>query len=168
MGSKPLLTVLWLVGTVVAATVAWQSLSFVSASTESDLAVPARSENQTGRATATQPTTPSSTTTRPEATTTTGTTGRATTTTTISGATGTTPEAEAIEQTFELIGGRAAVSFSPTEILVVWATPEPGYTVESHPEDGGIEVEFNNGVHESKLEAWWADGPRFETRERDD
>ena len=34
MGTKPLLVALWLVGTVVAASVAWQSLRLVSASTD--------------------------------------------------------------------------------------------------------------------------------------
>ena len=165
MGSKPLLTVLWLAGTVVAATVAWQSLSFVSASTDGELAVPALAEDQTSRVTGTQPTTASNTTARPDTAPSTDTTGPAATT---SVARETTREAETIEQTFELVGGRAAISFSPTQIVVVWATPAPGYTVSSHPEDGGLEVEFNNGVHESKLEAWWADGARFETRERDD
>lgn len=51
---------------------------------------------------------------------------------------------------------------------MVWATPTPGYTVESIVDDGRVEVEFDNGGRESEIEAWWDDGPRYETFEDDD
>lgn len=71
-----------------------------------------------------------------------------------------------VEQTFDMIGGRTAIRFSTSEVVVLWATPAAGYTVDSHGEGDGVEVEFSNGIHESKVEAWWADGPRSELRER--
>ncbi len=171
MGSKTLLTALWLVGTVVAAMVAWQSLSFVSASTEGEVTAPTRSDGNDTGTTVTSGGVPSTTTTQPS----TSTPAPAETSTTSASAISSTsttdsagPTEEPIEQTFDLVGGRVAISFSPSEVAVLWATPAPGYTVRSHPEDGGVEVEFDNGEHESKIEAWWADGPRFETREEDD
>ena len=173
MGSKTLLTALWLVGTIVAAMVAWQSLSFVTASTEGEVTAPTLSATDDARTSVTSDGSPSMPTTRPS----TSATTRPPTETSTSGPAGSSststtadpsPSGAPIEQTFDLIGGRVAISFSPSEVVVVWATPAPGYTVDSHREDGGVEVEFDDGTHESKIEAWWADGPRFETREDDD
>jgi hypothetical protein len=171
MGSKTLLTALWLVGTLVAAMVAWQSLSFVSASTEGEVTAPTLSESNDARASITSDGVPSTPTTQPSTSTlspvetsTSSSSGIPSTSTTADAV----PAVAPIEQAFDLVGGRVAISFSPSEVAVVWATPAPGYTVDSHPEDGGVEVEFDNGEHESKIEAWWADGPRFETREDDD
>ena len=173
MGSKSLLAVLWLAGTIAAATVAWQSLGFVSASTEGEQASPTTRSVASSTTTSTPAPTSAAGVTRDDTPDSTngasepnGTAGTDTATT--SSRDGTDRPDGAIEQTFNLIGGRTAIRFSPTEVVVVWATPNDGYTVESYPEDGGVEVEFSNGVHESKLEAWWADGPRFESREGDD
>ena len=179
MGSKTLLTVLWFVATAVAATVAWQSLSFVSATTEGEPASPALADagdrpldatSPDGRTTPTSPPPSASTATTTSSPTSSSvpspTDSAAPASTTASSATGSSTTAT--EQIFDLPGGRVAISFTPAEVRVIWATPAAGYTVESHPDDGGIEVEFSNGIHESKIEAWWADGPRFETRERAD
>lgn len=169
MRSKSLLAVLWLIGTAVAATIAWQSLGLVTASTDGDGVIASRSTTSDptiGSSTSGDPDEPTPVT-RPEP-------GPSTTsvTTRSDGASvsssGTAAAAGAIEQTFDLIGGRAAISFSASEVKVLWAIPADGYTVDSHPEDGGVEVEFRNGQLRSKLEAWWADGPRSDIRERDD
>jgi len=178
---------LWAVGTVVAAAVAWQSLRFVSTSTEGELATGTPSADVTvptpsgqiaeDAAASTSITTPSSTSAdspvdAPDATTD-RITGSATTGVDSNTGAGSTVESvrtdgQITEQTFDLIGGRAAIRFTPEAVVVAWATPAPGYTVDTHAEDQGVEVEFKNGAHESKIEAWWAGGPRFEISERDD
>lgn len=183
MPSKTVLTALWLVGTVVAAAVAWQSLRFVSASTEGDLAAtdgadvtvvdpeasltPSSTVPSSSTSSSTEPLSGAGsgeTTVPPTDSVADGTAGA------ITGSSADQPatQSQISERTFDLIGGRTAIRFSPDEVVVVWATPAPGYSVESHDEDDGVEVEFSNGIHESKIEAWWADGPRFETREQND
>ncbi|MGB5756600.1 MAG: hypothetical protein WBM50_06770 [Acidimicrobiales bacterium] len=167
MGSKSLLFVLWLLGTVVAAAVAWQSLGFVTDSTEAEQAGTPRSTLESVATTTGFPQTDQPTSVSGIAPPTSVTAATQTTAPDVA-VSSSTSAAGTIEQTFDLIGGRAAIRFSPTEVVVVWATPAPGYTASSQREDGGVEIEFSNGVHESKLEAWWSDGPRSETKERDD
>ena len=70
-----------------------------------------------------------------------------------------------VEQVVELVGGTAAVSFSPNSIQVMWATPAPGFRVETHTEGLLLEVEFKSEDHESKLTAWWDGGARYWTAE---
>lgn len=173
MRSRALLAVLWLGATVVAATVAWQSLTFVSASTESGVAAPTLPTAD--RSNATTPVPVEVTPTLAEGPT--GTTADSPRSADDTGGTTTGVSAAApepasdpvpVEETFDLIGGQVAIRFTPTEVGVLWITPAPGYTGSSQPEDGGVEVEFDNGVHESKLEAWWDGGPRTEIREEDD
>ena len=204
MGNKSLLIVLWGVGTGVAALVAWQSLSLVRASTETDAlgntgfesrvdgADPASTpdvSSGTGdggaavgaedQAATSEPepgaepepaTSPSSSTT-PEAS---AGTGSGSVSTTAGAGPDPTTAAPATtadnsqDRTFDLVGGTTAVRFSPTEIMILWATPAPGFTADWHPDDGGMEVEFRSANHKSKLEVWWADGPRFDVSEEDD
>lgn len=177
MGSKSLLSLLWLLGTVVAATIAWQSLQLVSASTDGSAAPaspgPSAGPTDTADSTSTTGSTntdSANTTDSAESNTAPGDSSDVTATASSSSTTvpGSGSETEPVEQTFDLVGGRTAISFSPDRIEVLWATPAPGYSGEHHAEGSGVEVEFRNGERRSKIEAWWDDGPRFEKRERDD
>ena len=67
--------------------------------------------------------------------------------------------------TFALVGGTTAISFSPSGPEVVWANPNPGFTVEIEPESSSVEVQFEADHHESRIEAWWSNGPQHNTRE---
>ena len=68
--------------------------------------------------------------------------------------------------TFNLVGGTAAVSFLPDQVEVLWAAPNPGFSVEI--QDGSsARVEFESDEHRSRLDAWWAGGPAHEIDEDD-
>ena len=158
MRSTVLLPALWLVGTVMAATVAWYGLSLVGASIDGDetvaidvgtddrsTAAPIAAERAAGPTPTTSPVAPD-----PEPSPT------------------TPPVAETgVVRTFDLEGGRVAIRFSPDAVVVAWAAPADGYETETEPEGLGIEVTFDNGARRSKVEAWWDDGPRYELDERD-
>ena len=70
--------------------------------------------------------------------------------------------------TFQLVGGSTAISFSPAGVDVLWASPNPGFEVKIEPESPGTKVEFRSDNHRSRVDAWWADGPRHEIREEAD
>jgi hypothetical protein len=151
----------------------------VSASTDREQARSSPQTSETGRGTlssdeevATGPTSSGSTVTTSQdaATSTTRTSVPVATsvTTTSRPVTTETTRPDQVDQTFDLIGGRTAIRFSPSEIVVLWMAPADGFVPSSHPDDGGVEVMFSNGRHRSKLEAWWDDGPRFYTEEEED
>jgi hypothetical protein len=75
------------------------------------------------------------------------------------------PAPAATTQTFALTGGTTAISFSPSGVTVLWATPNPGFDVKIEPESSGIKVEFRADNHRSRIDAWWSGGPRHEIRE---
>lgn len=76
---------------------------------------------------------------------------------------------EAVIETFDVTGGAAALRFSPDGVTVVWATPDPGYEVESEPGDGnGWRIEFEGDAGQSRIDAWWDGGPRSRVRDADD
>ncbi len=80
----------------------------------------------------------------------------------------TTSTTEAAQtQTFQLVGGTTAISFSPTETRVLWATPNPGFEVEIESESPGMKVEFRSEEFESRIDVWWSAGPQHDIRERD-
>jgi hypothetical protein len=83
------------------------------------------------------------------------------------GPTTTEPTAPAAEtRTYNLVGGSAALRFSPSGVTVVWATPAAGFEVEVEPEHvNGVRVEFESDGHRSRVTGWWDRGPRDETRE---
>lgn len=58
-------------------------------------------------------------------------------------------------RTFALIGGTANVGCSGSQVALNWATPSPGFEVETGSSDGGaqVEVRFRSDGHESRLEA---------------
>jgi len=70
--------------------------------------------------------------------------------------------------TFYLVGGSTSISFSADGVTVLWATPNPGFEVEIEPEDDKARVDFESDGHESRIDAWWSDGPRHEIREDSD
>ncbi len=98
----------------------------------------------------TQPTVPT-TTTAPSPTTTTPTT--------------TTTVPPTFTQTFNLQGGTAVVDFSAAAVTVQLAVPNPGFSVKIEPESPGWKVEFRSEDHRSRVDVWWADGPRSEISE---
>ncbi|MGI9595844.1 MAG: hypothetical protein ACR2QK_06775 [Acidimicrobiales bacterium] len=64
---------------------------------------------------------------------------------------------------YHLVGGSTAISFSPSEVRVLWATPNPGFDVDVDSD----RVEFEADHHRSRLDFWWSGGPRDEIREQD-
>lgn len=100
--------------------------------------------------------TPASTTTVP------------TTTTTAPVTPSTTPTTEPAGEvrTYQLVGGSAALRFTPEGVTVEWATPAAGFSVEIEPEHGnGVKVEFRSDSHRSRVDGWWEGGPRDRIRE---
>lgn len=75
---------------------------------------------------------------------------------------------EAVTKVFNLQGGSTAISFSPSGVEVLWATPNDGYNVKIEPEYPGLKVEFRSDAHRSRVDAWWNGGPQHEIRERED
>lgn len=75
------------------------------------------------------------------------------------------PSPAATTQTFALTGGTAAISFSASGVEVLWATPNPGFSVEIEPGSPGIKVEFRADHHRSRVDAWWFEGPQHSVRE---
>ncbi|MGI9612750.1 MAG: hypothetical protein ACR2QO_07585 [Acidimicrobiales bacterium] len=67
--------------------------------------------------------------------------------------------------TYSLVGGSTAISFTPSGLTVLCATPNPGFEVRVEPESPGVKVEFEADHHESRIDAWWAGGPQHEIRE---
>lgn len=62
----------------------------------------------------------------------------------------------AANRTFALVGGTTNLSCAGGQITLNWATPNPGFEVETGSSDGGsvIEVRFKSDSHESQLQAW--------------
>jgi hypothetical protein len=189
MRSKSFLAVTWTVATLVAVVVVWQSLSFVSTRTDDDAAAdraladaasnPVTTATTTGRPTVADTASSAVTTItgvpiESTAVPGTGSGAPAVSTTTIAGDPPTTPKpavdgpSDAVEQTFQLDGGSTRLRFSPTGVVLVWATPNPGYQAKSEVEGSGIKVEFRNGEHRSRLDAWWDGGPQSTSEERKD
>lgn len=114
----------------------------------------------------TAPTTPTTTrpgtgTTRPTPTTT-ATTGPPTTTPTTAPAAAFPPPED---RTYRLIGGTVGVRFADGGAHLLWATPQPGFRVETHHTSPEVDVRFESEDHESRLEAVWDNGPRAEVEE---
>ena len=164
MASKSLLVALWFLGTVVAATVAWQSLRLVGGTGD----VAAGTLPLTALTVPTDPADPEP----PLGDGTAPSTTAATSSSASSGdpdpapATAPAGAADTHQETFTLTGGSTEVRFGPEGIEVLWATPAPGYTARIEDEGGGvIKVEFRSGRARSRIDLWWDDGPRFSQRE---
>ncbi len=165
MRSKSFLAVIWAVATVVAVAIVWQSLGFVSTRTEDDGT--ALGDGSTGSVV-----TPLTEGTSPP--TTAG--GSGSTGTDPAGAPSTTPPtvtttvageipADAVDQTFELVGGTAVVRYSSTGVTVLYAAAADGFQPKIEPEGTGLKVEFRSEDHRSRVDVWWDNGPRSSTEE---
>ncbi len=72
-------------------------------------------------------------------------------------------------RTYNLVGGSAALRFTPSGVTVDYATPKAGFTVDLEPENGnGVRVEFRSDDHRSRVDGWWDGGPRERVREEPD
>ena len=92
------------------------------------------------------------------------TTPTTTTATTTPGATFPPPE----DRTYQLVGGTVGVRFENGGAWLLWATPKPGFSVETS--GGGsdqVDVRFRGEDHESRLEAFWDNGPQADVEERE-
>ncbi|GEM_PF-2484782 len=78
----------------------------------------------------------------------------------------TTTVAPAETATFALEGGSVAVSFSATEVVILWATAHPGFDVTIEPETPGWKIEFRSNTHRSRVDVWWKDGAMHRVEER--
>lgn len=170
----------WLVAAVLATVVAWQGIGVVGEQVTDerpgplsaaevqaalDRPAPASAPDATATGDVVQPTTTvvtpkplsSSTTVQP----------RSAPTTTAAPTTSTTSAPAAETRTYNLVGGSTALRFSPSGVTVLWANPNPGFTVETGSGDGtgGVEVEFRSDTHRSEVDGWWDNGPQDRVRE---
>jgi len=85
-----------------------------------------------------------------------------------SGASSSQSSAPSVDRIYELQGGRVAVRFQDGAAHLLWATPnaDEGFTIDQAEENGGtVDVRFRNDDHESRLRAYWDNGPRDEIEE---
>ena len=71
-------------------------------------------------------------------------------------------------RTYQLVGGTVGVRFENAGARLLWATPEPGFRVDSSGSSDQVDVRFRRDAHESRLKAFWDNGPQSEIEERDD
>ena len=71
------------------------------------------------------------------------------------------------DRTYQLVGGNAGVRFENGEAHLLWAAPNPGYKAESHGDSSSVDVRFESDGHESRLKAFWDNGPQQEIEEKD-
>lgn len=185
MRSKSFLAVIWAVATVVAVAIVWQSLGFVSTRTEDDgtalgggsstsVVTPVTEGSSGPGGTGVAGGGPAGTTKVPA----TAVDGSGPPVTDPIGTASTTPPtlttlspgvpADAVDQTFELVGGTAVVRYSSTGVTVLYAVPANGYQVKVEPEEGGTKVEFRSEGHRSRVTVWWDNGPQHSPLEERD
>ncbi|MGH9191597.1 MAG: hypothetical protein ACRDZ0_03875 [Acidimicrobiales bacterium] len=141
----------WLVAAALAAGVAWAGIGVVGNQVTDDRRAPLSADQIAQEVGADQAA--SSTTIAPPA--------GGTTTTAAPPA-----DASATTQTYRMEGGVVTLRFSPAGVEFVAATPNEGFDVDFEPEHGnGVKVEFESDAHESRIDAWWDDGPQVERRE---
>lgn len=64
-------------------------------------------------------------------------------------------------ESYVLVGGTAAITYSASSVKVAWATPLPGYTVVATQVSAtSVVVEFSGLLNRSRLDARWDGGPR--------
>ena len=115
----------------------------------------------------TRGTSPSATTRPPAPNTTTASTAPvpSTTQTSVPGGGGVT--AAPAERTYEMVGGTVRVRFADGRAELLSATPRAGFRVSRNSGDpGDVRVNFRSDDHESRLRAWWENGPREEIEEK--
>lgn len=152
----PLLVLTWIVATVLATGLAWAGVRSVVDDVAAPLPVPAATTGLAGPTEAppaSEPSPePSPSTSEPESP---------------------SEQSEPVQpaetvRSFEVYGGTATVSFSPTGVEVLSAVPKPGFSADVEPEHTGMRVEFESDDHRSRLDVWWNGEPRHEVEERDD
>ena len=181
--------VAWLAAAVVATVVAWQGVGLIGdqvTDKQSSTLSAAQVDAALASSTTTEPTGRSSTSGTPRHATTTTAPGSANPGTTggggtpagggpgaTSGAPGpaaTSPAPEPVRpilKTYQLTGGTATISFSPTSVRMVSAIPNPGYALTRNGagDNDGVRVEFEGPAGRSRLDAWWAGGPQHRVDE---
>jgi hypothetical protein len=70
------------------------------------------------------------------------------------------------DQTFQLVGGSVGVRFENGEAHLLWATPNTGFSVDTSGSSSNVDVRFESDSHESRLKAFWNNGPQHEIEER--
>jgi hypothetical protein len=75
--------------------------------------------------------------------------------------------AQAEDRTYNLTGGSAAVRFEGGRARLLWATPKPGFRLESSGDSEEVDVLFRSDNHESRLRASWDNGPQAEVEENE-
>lgn len=70
-------------------------------------------------------------------------------------------------RTYQLVGGTVGVRFENTGARLLWATPKPGFRVDSSGSSDQVDVRFRSDAHESRLKAFWENGPQSEVEERE-
>jgi len=145
-------TAAWLAAAAVATTAAWQGVGLVTNQVTDDRPSALAASDVSDRLDGTSPTTATAPPTSPS--------------TSASTPSTTTPDDEAVIVPYDLVGGRAALRFTPTAVTVEWSRPNPGFSVKTEPEDGnGYRVEFESETHRSRVTGWWDGGPQDEQRE---
>jgi hypothetical protein len=76
--------------------------------------------------------------------------------------------ARAEDRTYNLVGGSAAVRFEGGRARLLWATPRPGFRLESSGDEDQVDILFLSDGHESRLRAYWDNGPKAEVEEKQD
>lgn len=72
-----------------------------------------------------------------------------------------------VQRTYQLVGGSVTIRFQNDAAYFVVATANNGFSVE-HSQDGGtVDVRFESENHESRLRAYWDNGPQQEIQEED-
>ena len=66
------------------------------------------------------------------------------------------------------MGGTVGVRFENGTARLLWATPKPGFEVDSSGSTDQVDVRFRSDSHESRLRAFWENGPQAEVEERQD
>ena len=71
------------------------------------------------------------------------------------------------DRTYQLVGGSVGVRFANGKATLLWATPTSGFSVESEGDSSSVDVRFSTDSHESRLKAFWHEGPQAEIEEKD-
>ncbi|MGH9003518.1 MAG: hypothetical protein ACRDYV_10350, partial [Acidimicrobiia bacterium] len=75
--------------------------------------------------------------------------------------------AAAEDRTYQLVGGTVGARFENGTARLLWATPRPGFRVDSGGSSDHVDVRFRGDGHESRLRAFWDNGPRSEVEEKE-
>jgi len=71
------------------------------------------------------------------------------------------------DRTYQLAGGSVGVRFENGAAHLLWATPNTGFSVDSNGDSSSVDVRFRSESHESRLKAYWDNGPQQEIEESD-